>query len=581
MLNQTITKPNEDQPLIRDNSSDIYSFPKSKIKPNNSSKYFLHFVVTQYEPKYLVRSTIISTRKIHNIISNISLTNKQRIHSYLFIEKLLLKSNQTKTDNKNISDRWVELPKNYLVKLYGTKYKTWLTILKENNIIVTKLNKDKKETYVAKNISTEKTKVASKQYRINPEFTDKIINLEKLKVKIVNSRKEDNKKETRNIKSLIEDINKGKELKRIYRIINEKYISNKVYNINPTILCGPKINRNSLSAHIQSLKQAKTDEMIDKTIKNISELKIDFEALKESVDIYVNSLDEQIMVDDDIPVLDIRRPSQRVKVRFADFGYDGIFTLSDPDKYYYTSLYNETVTKERHMCFFKGEYYSVKDVFAFKAMLKNRIRTSYNISIAKLENRDFFASRNDTNKRLDSNITNLPGLLTNAIMKQNDLVQFDLSNSQFAILAHIGKGKLDREFVNRAQNGSLYDNLIFNLGCQDRKDAKTKMFELFFSKVTSFLETKDSLSTIMPMTVDYVEKYKQENGYKNFAIMLQKFEAELFIDTILHRIMKSNIFALTKHDSVICKRNDAENVERIIKEEFDKIGFDGILKRED
>jgi hypothetical protein len=77
--------------------------------------------------------------------------------------------------------------------------------------------------------------------------------------------------------------------------------------------------------------------------------------------------------------------------------------------------------------------------------------------------------------------------------------------------------------------------------------------------------------------MNWIDKYKKDNGYENFAIMLQKKESEIFIDGIYKDIIRSKVWSLTKHDSIICKSGDYDKVKQIMEDYFDKIKFKGTL----
>lgn len=209
---------------------------------------------------------------------------------------------------------------------------------------------------------------------------------------------------------------------------------------------------------------------------------------------------------------------------------------------------------------------------------------SYTDGIDKFKNKDFYAFRNDTNNRLDSNITNMANVLTDELFKDNGLIKFDLSNSQFAILSHSLDKKLQTEdfniFKREAYAGTLYEYIQDKLELESRKEAKNMMFELMFSseKLKSALKTK--LKKLFPSVVKYVDDYKRKHKYKNFSISLQKIESEIFIDGIWQTIKKEKVFCLTKHDSIIVRKENRELAINVIRDHFEKINFKGRIVEE-
>ena len=230
-----------------------------------------------------------------------------------------------------------------------------------------------------------------------------------------------------------------------------------------------------------------------------------------------------------------------------------------------------------------GQKLYIMPIDKFLIMKGNLIRIAYNDSIDNLEKRAFYASRHETNDRLNSNITNMPSILFEEIMRQNRLVQLDLANSQFAILSHIYKNtdigqKEDfKNFIHHSQNGKLYEYIMDNLDFESRKEAKQAMFELMFSSHKYRSPLKAKLRKLFPNVIKAVNTYKKENGSNQFAIMLQKFEANFFIDNLFKKINTKNRFVLTKHDSIIVAEKDLENAKKIAKKICEKVDFVGLF----
>ncbi len=205
-------------------------------------------------------------------------------------------------------------------------------------------------------------------------------------------------------------------------------------------------------------------------------------------------------------------------------------------------------------------------------------------SIIRMEKKDFYAKRNNTNNRLDTNITNMCGLLTKKIIKDNDLVSIDLNNSQFAILSYVLQTELTTEdficFKRLSTSGELYDYLKEKFSLSSRKEAKTNCFELLFSGRKNPSKEKKDLKTEFPNVVAWIDNYKKEYGDKKFAIMLQQVESNMFIDK-LYCILRDKIeFCLTKHDAFIVKREDYKVAANTMKEFFETIGMDCTLEVE-
>ena len=217
---------------------------------------------------------------------------------------------------------------------------------------------------------------------------------------------------------------------------------------------------------------------------------------------------------------------------------------------------------------------------------KKAIRFHYLKAVDKLQKGIWFIHRNETNNRLDTNLTNLCEWLTTQIMEDNGLSSLDLCNSQFAIFCLLyeqseNERTLDfLRFKQLANSGELYGEVRSLLDLGSRRDAKSVMFELFFSSHRYNPKRKAELRKYFPTVVGFIDEYKKEHGDNTFSIELQKQESVMFIDNIYQRIKTEGMFCLTKHDSVIVRRTDQMKAKQIIENYFQEIGFSGTLKAE-
>jgi hypothetical protein len=255
------------------------------------------------------------------------------------------------------------------------------------------------------------------------------------------------------------------------------------------------------------------------------------------------------------------------------------------EKEYYTSLDNALETaKENNISLIqdKNKFYLMNET-EFISKKKQFIYLSYLDSIKKIKIGYWYSARNNTNKRLDSNITNMCSELVDEICKDNNLVQIDLMNSQFSILSYILPKELDelsdiKLFKQLSYSGELYDYLKDIMCLDNRKEAKYLTFELLFSSHKNKDPRIKKLREIFPNVINYINDYKKKNGYKTFAVMLQNKESQIFIDDIWYELKKKGFFCLTKHDSFIVKKEDVKEITEYIQLYFDSIGFEGKLK---
>lgn len=209
-------------------------------------------------------------------------------------------------------------------------------------------------------------------------------------------------------------------------------------------------------------------------------------------------------------------------------------------------------------------------------------RLTYITSLEQMLDKKFYAHRNNTNRRLDTNVTNMPTELFREVQRQNDLVQIDLKNSQFAILSSLLPDEPGyQEFKSLTNSGELYTFLKEKLGLVNRESAKNHIFVLAFGRVESRAREKARLREIFPEVVKWVDDKKIELGcHREFAIMLQKIESKIFIDNIYRKIKDNKKFCLTKHDSIIVRRKDIDYAITRTRKSLQQEGIEGQLRVE-
>lgn len=125
-------------------------------------------------------------------------------------------------------------------------------------------------------------------------------------------------------------------------------------------------------------------------------------------------------------------------------------------------------------------------------------------------------------------------------------------------------------FCKLAHQGNLYEHMaqVLDLGTGEeaREVAKTMMFTTFFSKPDATIDEVNMFAMVFPTVSTIIKAYKIKHGYKAFAILLQGRESEIFIDKIFNRLQSDGFICLTKHDSILCRRSDAELIQAIMTE---------------
>lgn len=251
------------------------------------------------------------------------------------------------------------------------------------------------------------------------------------------------------------------------------------------------------------------------------------------------------------------------------------------EKYYITK---ENAIKEAeeiclHLIQDSGKYY-LDDLFSYIERKKFRLRYNYMNSISAVVGKNYYAKRNPQNNRLDHNLTSISKDLLKVIKKDNDLVEIDIINSQFAIHAHwLQQTELIKyedviKYCELCSKGMLYEG-IGQLLNMSRKETKELMFSTVFSKSGNSFPEKELIKEVFPNVINHIDEFKQSNySYKNFAITLQRVEATMMIDNIYYMIKTNGYFCLPKHDSLIIKKEEVYKVMKVIEAYFKVINFD-------
>lgn len=223
------------------------------------------------------------------------------------------------------------------------------------------------------------------------------------------------------------------------------------------------------------------------------------------------------------------------------------------------------------------------------------------IMLDKVKNNNFYFKRNSTNNRLDTNLTNLKNNVK--YYNPNNYIIIDISNCQPFFLylllyniipspyyatdiacnyninqivnsnhfnyntSNINLDELEK-FKDWVCSGKFYDNFINKTG-KDRQELKDLMFCILYSKSSSYLNDKKIFSNEFPTIAAFIDDFKENNGYKQFSILLQKIEARIVLDVICPLLVAAGVFIVTIHDSWIVKCEDVSKTLDIINSVFD------------
>ena len=346
-------------------------------------------------------------------------------------------------------------------------------------------------------------------------------------------------------------------------VVHPKYHSSLVYPVDKrsiNVLCIEKSPEPLLTVGYKDI--IKNEDLTDLTYfnwfkKDFEVLTIDFDLLQETAINHINN----ITIDDFIVDWEVLPHS--VKLKDAN----GRETFRNTEKLIAGLSEGQCLVKDKSC-------YKVVVPETFLAQKKATMRLYYTNSIERLRNNCFSVKRNTTNNRLDTNLTSMASVLVDEICKQNDLIQIDLSNSQFTLLTNELEKHLDtsdfRLFKELTSKGELYAYIAKEIRLKSLKNGKQLMFEVLFSNHRNNSSFKKKIKELFPSVVGWIDAYKKEHGDVEFSVMLQRKESELFVDRILERIKKAKILCFSKHDSMIVRSKDRDQVVQIMREEFAK-----------
>ncbi len=183
------------------------------------------------------------------------------------------------------------------------------------------------------------------------------------------------------------------------------------------------------------------------------------------------------------------------------------------------------------------------------------INSIYNGSL----NKSLRFKRNDTNRRLDTNLTNMASDLRKFIIGYENMSYLDLSNSQPVLFNIILKSYLDTAsdelkkeigwYSEITLSGQWYECLQRMYGLS-RDECKKIWMQIAYSENDHYLNEKKVFKTGFPEIYSLIEKIKEVN-YEQFAIQLQLTESKIFIDEICRELVNEGIIPYTMHDGLL------------------------------
>lgn len=192
---------------------------------------------------------------------------------------------------------------------------------------------------------------------------------------------------------------------------------------------------------------------------------------------------------------------------------------------------------------------------------------------------------NNTNKRLDTNLTNMASDLRPFIVGYENMAYLDLRNSQpvlFNIILKTYRSGVSEEIISEldrylkiTSSGVWYEELIRVFSIKYGNDealsleearnlAKQVWMLLAYSKNSHLIGLKNQFSKHYPFVFSVMESIKNKQ-YEQFAISLQIIESEIFINEISKELVKVGIIPYTIHDGLLVPKEHEQATLKIMQ----------------
>ena len=232
--------------------------------------------------------------------------------------------------------------------------------------------------------------------------------------------------------------------------------------------------------------------------------------------------------------------------------------------------------------------------------------------IVKINNGDIYIKVNNTNFRLDSNLTNLPKVLRQFIrIYGKPIAGVDVKNSQpyLSTLVLTEPEKIERfypypdkfpsmmlksmhlsekedviAYVSLVVYGNFYEYLWKEfekrgLHYADRDKIKKAVLIILFDKNYHYSKAKRIFAELFP-NVEKAFALLRSTNYRWFSILLQRIESYLILDVIQDKLNKEypELVTVTIHDSIYTTANKTDNemhiIHKVMLDELEKfVGY--------
>ena len=170
----------------------------------------------------------------------------------------------------------------------------------------------------------------------------------------------------------------------------------------------------------------------------------------------------------------------------------------------------------------------------------------------------------------DDNLVELVG--TNP--KLHELIESTYSGTFYEVLQRLSSESMTRDEAKKATMFVLFSEFKpkWNPSVQMWVDNHPELYWFIQNfKKGYFKAHKDNILSQKVFRVKKSDKSAYEASTSFLPVLLQKIEAMIFLDHILIDLYHKGIFALSKHDAILCKRSDSVKVKRIMEQHLSKL----------
>lgn len=164
-----------------------------------------------------------------------------------------------------------------------------------------------------------------------------------------------------------------------------------------------------------------------------------------------------------------------------------------------------------------------------------------------------------------------------------DIVSIDLKAAQPTLMATMAD---DTKLLRDCKADNLYSGIRSLLNI-DRDNAKKAFMAYAYGKNRgnwyghqAAYKVQEWMKVRYPKTASFVRKGKTDHNYRELSIALQNKEAELFVDGMLGDLANDGLPALSVHDAIYVRYQDAEKATEIAHRHLDSFIPEGIYKME-